>query len=794
MMKKFLIISFGVLMALGMVLAACSETENPPSEYTNIEYKGIYTLPPPQTVKANGYGSTGVIRVSWDPVANATGYLLYRKSEATNGATMVVFKQAFSGTFNSAVDLFFDDEISYNNEFAVGHKYTYKVVAFSAWSSNPNLNDTPSADWVVLQNSSKDSNTVTFSASGANALLGAGNPLPKPTGLVLNRGTFTSETGVRTDVVQATWNALPGVRYVVSYSIAGGELTGNYPMIFQNSVNIDARQVTGACTIPLIFGTTYVEVVATQKTALTAGINAYYYLDSEPASATVDFALTSLTAPATFTAELQTDIDPALNDYVELIWDKVYGVNEYKVYRLTSITPGDFGGTGTYVYSGWEDISAAVNAQELSTDPSKMIATDSNLPNLASSYLHYIVIAVNNSGVSPPKLATPVNVIYTASALNAAPLGWNNANSDWQGIHVFWIPDPRLSYRLWRGPVFYDTSNRTWIEPSSYNEIISGITLQGDGNYGLIDTSAEYRRGWQYKLESYRGNEFNAELIGTSYDRVIDTPYNNRIELTLHIENEPAVLKEGTGGDTGNPAQYRNAKAYEIGLRLSSTLTFQQLQRLFMWGDEEIRLYRIRSTATGITLGNDYDNPFTIPQSSLVNTLRYGVSAADLYETELIFDVPGPGYWRYLAEIGYMNGSLGNVSVDNPVIVDNGSGGSFIAATSPNLEDVVQRSAPNSDSVRFTASRTAEEAETDYLEGAELIFRYAAGSSPEEAQDNYQIGEFVQRGLTFNRIGDTTNYETITVSTPLGPAYYGWVGYYNGAGTISDLFPEGQWN
>jgi hypothetical protein len=126
-MKKTLFMTGGAaLLAFVLVFSACKDAYN----LTNSAPR----LPGPANLKAVN-AQEGVITLTWDPVYDAAGYYVYRKT----GSEPAVGPFKSSGSSNS---LFadgtnrYDDIVSDTNRLQAGVAYTYTVVAVSATSTS----------------------------------------------------------------------------------------------------------------------------------------------------------------------------------------------------------------------------------------------------------------------------------------------------------------------------------------------------------------------------------------------------------------------------------------------------------------------------------------------------------------------------------------------------------------------------------------------------------------------------------------------------------------------------------
>ncbi|MCL2138727.1 MAG: hypothetical protein FWH41_04255 [Treponema sp.] len=743
-MKKSLLCVFSLFLLLTLVFTACKQPVNNDAKITSLP--GLHALPAPN-VRATGYGPTGVIRVSWDPVANANGYDLYRKSVAGNGKSAVVFLASFSHN----TTLTYDDQISDTNEFIVGTKYSYLVVAYSNWSSNDGSGGvgtiiTNNEELLVLQNSSKESSAVTFSSSGSNALLGRGMSYPAPKNLKIVKAIQYNTTGNpgdplngydQTDVIRATWKAEPGVRYHVSYGISDGltKKDPKVPLYFAQivtppvgSFNVETLEYD----LPIIYGNVTVQVAAIPLAGDT------YYEHGKPASASLNVTETYLPTPNIVNVFFQ-DAESVL-----LVWE-MEEAESYKIYRFVTNDSTYVINDDIFVYDSWKNIT---NSVWKNYDPAYdyHIAIDSIqdlLPlQLANAQIYYMIIGEKSKAVSLPAMATITNT-YKIPDLSATNIGWDAHILDWQGIRLWWTPNPNETYKLYRAVYnVFETQTPTYQEVS-----LANINVAADGSHGLIDTPA-YRNSYMYKLETYGAN---GKLLGTTYDEVDTLPYYPYIYeyLDLSVTVNPDNLPTAADPDIRAPA-------YEMGYYIShGSLNNEQFIKLVA-SDESIKISRTQATGGNVEIA-PYEQ---------VGTL---ISASDIDFNKEYLDNPGPGRFQYKIEV-----VRGNTVLFTPyfqpaaVSAPTNIGAAWISLNRNTVGSV--------STIEVIGAGT-----TDRINGTKVFVRYANGSSQAIAQDKVLNNNFQAEELTVTRDGNTGNAYSFNVTTAVALSWYIQVYYQTAA-------------
>ena len=830
-LKKYFVLALAVMM-LAAAFTGCKDAEPTEFTYNNknsgdsnnnnnstiTTIKGLYILDPPEEVTATAYGPTGVIRVSWMPVPNANGYMVYRRTVGANGMTSVYNLATRGNTYDTTSPtialrehLFIDDTNSFINEFEVGATYTYRVVAFSNWSSNPagsgwSFNDQTLEDYTIIQNSSTDSEAVSFTASGTNALLGAGQQLAAPTGLTLRRtNVFTTASGTTFttgDVVQATWKSVPGVDYVVGYGMNNpdGPTIVYYTQIVNRS---GTNSATAAAIIPFIYGNMYVEVIAIARSeARGNATTAYYYKDSPAASSTLNVFPTNLAQP---------DFLQATEYYnkVGIRWSPVPGANSYRIFRF--LGTDDYNNTSNVYGSstlnttdeGWREITGSLTYSVITDEDTNEIllhrayddfdGKPSDLVKLSN--LYYMIVAVNESrsNMSLP-LRTHVTQ-HTPIEVNASSLGWDDSldagDGNWRGVHIRWTYTdqhssayPELSNDISRNDFTlhrFNPVNNTWIDIT--NSTANGsttVTREGINSFAKIDI-APIRQAAKYKVVAAWGEEVHAEVTTIPY--IEDFTFSLSFGTTI-----PSVAITESPNTTATRRQ-----AYTIGVQptinmpglragnteLDRTMRLRQMTLLWAAKPETVTIYRIKTTAatllapTGVTYGGDY---YEVIKLTSLDGFNIG---PDFRIATL--DIPNdPGNYRYRVDV-LKNGVNNTVSevitaATNPTITAVGTTATVIESGTNSiiLRVVGQGLVPSGTNNTYP----------DLLQGTKIIFRVATGATATEAFNNFNAGIFTVIRNRLNRTGagaDDNTYETPTVPIGAATAKYIVVTYENGS-------------
>jgi hypothetical protein len=810
-MRKIHHISISALVALGLALTACpGEEEIPSSRSNNNTGKEtpdwtIYTLPAPAFVSATAYGPTGTIRVSWEPVDGATGYDVFRKSEGPDGTTVKVMytgsgypgipEGTVPGTEAPTDDTYvgFVDVTGENNQFKAGVNYTYRVVAnldtpdtLGGTAINgiwvPTLNDDT---WIRVEKGSTESNTVSFPTSGANRLLGRGEKLAPPANLKLVRGDYYHENATPSETVYALWDAQYGVTYHVFYTLPGADGIGitklMQPVTASDAKNLE--QITLLSSLPNIYTDIKVEVIAA-KSGVTATGETPYYLSSSPVTATLTAGTPSVAAPLWDTFTPITQITGT--DTVRLTITKRPEFASYRVYRFigsaTGYTVSGFEATGGgYVYESWKEITGEVRFTDLDADTlyiDDLSALDNKYPGAGRTNpatLFYTVVGVDAAGKisKPAAIQSWANAApYETPILSKHNLGWNWAMGGYRGVHLGWTPRAGESYKVkrvaadyqWLGGDISETANWLYLglTDSEWRDVTPpDINVAVDGSHGFIDTPA-IRKSYHYKLEAY--DTLTNALKGSSAIRAeYSYPYHNVMPDAL----APSVSVAGNYSGIVLPPSER-FKAYKTAVTISVPFgsTFTEF-KAWLNQDESIKIYRapVEAVLTPVSEKGPYVLAKTISYNEM-NTIRF-----------IDTDVPGPGSYKYVAEI--VNGGNIPVQVYSPYAdgVNTSIGNSTSSTVSPtetsSITNGLRRIERNPDGGN-SGFRVTEVLDTNVLDGTKLIvrtFSVGTGNDWDYLTANPRLIEWTSTELTLSLVTpipgtNVAGYTTGTVPTP----------------------------
>ena len=683
-MKKFKKQYIGIAVAMAglmlLVFAGCKDPTDFSQTDSITNYKGLHSLPAPDWVNATGHPRTGVIRVSWAPVPNATGYMLYRTAEDHNGVrvqSMGNYANSYSGGPNT---LFFDDVADFQNTFVDGGAYTYRVVAFSNWSSNPMTATiwSDSDNYIALQNSSRDSNTVRFGGD----LTPATGQLPAPEDVRLVQGFFHNNTAGATlgatPVVHVSWRTEPGVDYIIAYGIGNDnewEIGPGFGVIDNGNAAVGAgfvagkqirhfyttgaNEARGAYTVPLIHGTTYVEVIATVKDtsgnrrrpSILSPQSPWYYTDSQGSGAQIKYAEMNLPTPSIYARHamehgLYNTYNPNL---VYLNWYTPNGNQNdgvhYRIYRLlASDAHFNAGPTPTIFIDGWKDVTYQLNSSWRNTDE-RYIGRDriQDIEGYDKDYvIYYMVIAEKDGRMSLPYVYRAYRP--QAKEFKLINLGWDqtlvNGAGNWRGIHIEWnVGDYTYdgNYKLTRV-----NGNRVFTDAEVTNK-------KQDGFYGVIDNNPPIREAITYILEMPWGEEVPRTINTVPY--VEDFTYGvtvasgTSVNPTGDVRHPAYIIRHMATIDMMNTVTDDGASVPPTS-GLSAQAWIRDRQLSLLWAakaGDSIRISRIQTNALGITYGGGLTGGLSHTEVAVISAL------ADFNKEA--FTNPGPGTWSYMAEL-----------------------------------------------------------------------------------------------------------------------------------------------
>jgi len=723
--RKLLFVGFiSLLLAIGFAFTACSSDEGPASGAETLE-----TLTATASVTATAYGPTGFIRVAWEPVSSANRYDLYRKSVDEDGTTAVKYIKQFTGALTTPESLTFDDKASFTNMFKVGTEYTYKVIAYTDWTTSnaeglikgESWTTSTLDDWLKLQNRSRNSNTVSFSADGDNALLAPGSKLASPKDVQLTKAiNYSTSNGRKYETIQASWKTEPNVGYIINYSSSRGYDKQFAAYISESDLNPDFNAFDGfvAYQIPLIFGDVYVEVVAVHAGSAanipTIGNTAKYYLDSDPSSATETFARAILNTPTNFSAS-EGD-----NGSVSLQWDKMWDAESYKVFRYK------YNGSRSYdydenqtaanvqIYENWAEVTDSIAFFD-GHDEKKIFGSIQNeITDEEGASWQYLVISVAGEDIISYPASASVSNIFAAPQIYAQVLGWDIVKKDWSGIQIYWTPNGADSqYEVYRAPLYGETLGEAV-------NITTQLELQvyANGRHGYID-NPPYRSNYCYKLVATRGSKQNS-----THSDITTFPYSPNFGINLYSSSTVA---------TPAPSGSARYNAYDHSYTISGNKEY--IEKL-MFDTEAVRISRATTNDDGIE-NAPYAQVATFTKAELLSGILNNPQVVNL----------GPGYWRYKIEV--IEGGAVVFAPEQP---------NATAAGDPDVSSLTM--VPTSPGRR--TFQVVSASPTDRINGTRLIIRYASSAlSSYDAQgklDSVQPNSFDHFSTVLTRSGSSDDY------------------------------------
>jgi hypothetical protein len=757
-MKKLLLGITGVSLLLIFTLASC---ENGTTS-TDLSTKTVLqTLAAPTNVKATAFGETGVIRVTWEPVANAAGYHVYRKSVAPKGGeTQYVFKKAvvgFTGTPDTYLGI--QDVIDFTNEFKPDVTYSYKVVALTDWSSFPAGGAVwkPESD-LVLQNSSADSNSVKFDdptgKNPKNPLTAAGSKLTAPE-ITLDT-VYSYATNGLSENLLVSWDVKPGLSYIVYYSYGSDVLIANTALAsntnFIKPVNPATGQTTYATTFPLINGKTNVQVVAKHGTG--------YYVDSDPVVENYEGAKTILPSVA-----LTATIAPPGSGVVTLTWPDNPAAESYEVYKFTSNSSGYTG--GGYIFDDWTDITDKINIFKNAAGTG-WEAYDTDLNDENQGYVYMLISKKGDAKSNPSTSAVQLNNIAAAMPV-VTNLDWNYDYKKFQGVQITWNAKLGQTYKLYRKVVNFDIDSGKVIGPKTgtweegWTEVtgFSAVPNNDGASYAVIDTPA-VKDAYKYKLVTTQGS-----LTAEKFADLTSDPYVNAVDVTISTANPTSAIPENTSADnTAGWSAKNRGTAYTIGLTLGTDK--DKLKALLGAGDT-VEIYRAKADGTGAAAELGPYQKVTFDQATF------------LAQKQVIDTPPEPGYYIYKAVV-----VSGGNQIRNQAVNTNARATAY-TVTSPSVYT-------DGTAKKFQYNGSTK---NEYIQGQELYLRYVDAATYAEASDLFGAGSYTEVKLTYTRTNTVAKEnEYLTASLPLPAASATTTRYYElyaklGNGDLSGTISTG---
>jgi hypothetical protein len=819
-MKKSLLV-FGVIAMMVHSLAFTSCEQPTDQTVTTVSKTELQTLPPPANVKATAYKESGVIRVTWDAVANAAAYDVYRRG---GNASVQLVRANFTPTTTGTPDpyLVYDDTIGWNNELRAGESYVYKVVAKTNWSTNPaaatsnpwaaagsQVTDPYSA---IVQNSSRDSNAVSF-----GSLLPANSKLPSPKNLKVESLVVTDAYVTpydKTEIIRASWEKAPGLNYLVRYSL-GNEGTvdanGGYLAAITPSAT-EYLAVTAYQDLPIIRGGKInVEVIAYRPyTGAGTAITDVYYLPSDPAANSIEKLPALLAKPS-----ISVGPNGSYGD-VALAWTNPATADAYEIYRfITSsgtYTPVPTPGTVTgIIYNDWTNITNAIKASVRETAVNNLTgeisyaAVDSPGETAPGQYLYYAIVAKKGSAKSEAALSNAVTSQFTAAA--PALSGWfeggsiSFANSNWWNgianvpakVVLQWNNNDTdgYTYKVYRAAAVSngDTITGPVGNEWQWEELTSPITISDAGtSTATIYDAPPLRKAYRYKLvtsyTSYANTSSvtNAATVKTleSYTTLSEYPYQtNRVNISLSV-NLPELP---------NPLGNKRGTAYQLEYKIDETdLAIYQLKTYILQDGEKVRISRNR-------FAGGYGGYASGDEGADFGQLRQ-IQKAELNNTSKWLEQNLSGYYDYRIEV--IDAADKPLFNDYRTVAYNNSPGPSAGLTFTRQTGGVVT--PGKVRLTVTGANSGIDA---YLQGTKVYVKYVTGTTLQNAIDKFNNPAEAATTLELALKQDTVNadlyftdeFDTSTPATNVfvyGAAYYRSGVYAEGISSLTQALAAGQ--
>ncbi|MDR1986199.1 MAG: fibronectin type III domain-containing protein [Treponema sp.] len=389
-MKKALFLGGLVLLAFAVIFSACTyvyDLNNPP----NKETETILSLAGPENLKAVNE-QKGVITVTWDPVYDAAGYEVWRKT----GETSAVKLNSPQNPLMTAGPNRYDDVISTTNLLVAGREYTYTVVAISSMSTSiPRSVE-------IIQNGTS-STTITPTAN----LPPQGSSVVSPvTGLEVKQETRPQDG---TKVVRISWDKddNPGVVYE-------GEFNGNHFNKDAVSLSPDGSKV--------VYDYTLNNLTPGEK--YTAKVTAYYSTGYYPAAAAAESP--AYTHEPTIFSDFSVSVEKSQgngNYEISFSWNEKSGFTNvmYELYvREYTSSPSD--------YAAWTQVKSNVSPTASAINPKIFSLTDPLLPAYRRQWTYKLVAKADGketSATADLKEAPP----WSDAVITACTLAFDELNT-----------------------------------------------------------------------------------------------------------------------------------------------------------------------------------------------------------------------------------------------------------------------------------------------------------------------------------------------------------------------------
>jgi hypothetical protein len=496
-MKKLFYATFtGLLAAATFVLAGCEQPSFTADPVAPIAKPALRAEALP-----------GAVFLSWDPVADAGSYKIYRK----DGDGVSTALSVASGA------VYHVDKVDFGNTLKNEDSYTYTLEAVvRSGAATP------------LVSALSDPQTVTADVPARTPTI-----VKAPAAEALTVAPYVSTTGTPADQLEVYWETtkaeLP-LSYTVEYLYGDGSAL---PLVYSTATNSSSGLTqdfyTKRAAFPLVGGDSTVKITASW------GSNSYY----APAAVTKAYTGAPTVLPAVGT--LSVSGSGTLPDGgLTLEWNALTGATGYDVYRaeITSGGPTSSASTTTSSLTGavigaYETVSPAPGSPR--ENGGIVYLTDAGYD--SSKKWLYLVIAKNDEGARSSAPALYVRIASTPSVSTPSSFNVNTfqdtavGSSEWK-VSVSWTKAEGETYKLYRAPIerSYNGSSYTVTGIGAYVEIPAASLSDQDGKVIYIDTvgtaatNLSHGQSYRYKVVASKdgaSNEDTGDLTTTPFTRFI---------------------------------------------------------------------------------------------------------------------------------------------------------------------------------------------------------------------------------------------------------------------------------
>jgi hypothetical protein len=504
------------------------------------------------------------VLLSWDPVADARSYNLYRKDEA--GLPKLVTSPTKAG--------YYVDQVDFDNSLKNGESYTYTLEAVVS-GYNP------------VTGAISDPKTVEADIPARTPTIVAAPAVDAVTLAPYASSVTAQQNPDYLEVSWATGKAELPLSYLVEYIYGDGQ---TLPMVYPTgSISLTGDIYAKRTAFPLVGGNSTVKITA--RWGKSTSTYTYY----APASVTKAHAGTLTVLPPVGTITLDTT--NTVNGSLSLSWDAVLSATGYDVYKA-EITSGGSTLSGSIAASQLTGVAIGTYASvgEVTQNGGTVYFTDAGYDS-AKKWL-YLVIAKNTSArSSAPALyaKTPILPTVTAPTTITVSVFQDTAVGDNAlKVSVSWDRVVGETYTLYRAPIELANDQSTVTSVGTFVQIPAASLSDKDGKIIYIDAvgtdQLRLRQSYIYKVVTAKD--------GNSTEK---TATLNAAPFTKFISGSPTVTQGASYGQfkvTPFSPGYDDDLSYEIyaaesdGTRLTSgwvQVTTTNADGDYIWNADDTR-------------------------------------------------------------------------------------------------------------------------------------------------------------------------------------------------------------